>query len=92
MSTLLATVCTTAAAVVVAYTAWLWATLRHPHRTQRTPADVARDVATHRACRRFQQAIDDHDDVWGIWPDPPSWRVADARHRLDKHRKERGEQ
>jgi len=68
--------------------------LRHrysrPPLPRRTPAAVRTDVATHRACRQLAQAISDHDEIWAIWPDPPSARVIETQHRIDtaKQRKE----
>lgn len=61
---------------------------------RRTPADVLADAAQHRDCRRLRQAIEDHDDVWAICPDPPNARVIETQHRLDtakQNRKEEGQ-
>ncbi|MGA4864155.1 hypothetical protein ACPB9J_16060 [Streptomyces lavendulocolor] len=52
-----------------------------PHRT---PEDVQRDIAEHRARR-------DLDTCRGIWPDPPTWRVIAAQHRLDTAKQRRKE-
>ncbi|MFE3657230.1 hypothetical protein [Streptomyces sp. NPDC059165] len=74
---------------LLAYIAWIWWGLRRPFNAARTPDDVYRDVDIHRACRRFAQAIDDHDTCWRIWPDADrAARIAETQHRLDKHRKD----
>jgi len=54
-----------------------------PPLPRRTPADVVRDAAAHRA------AID-LDTCRAIWPDARSWKTAEAQHRIDtaKQRKE----
>ncbi|GGU52219.1 hypothetical protein [Streptomyces lavendofoliae] len=51
---------------------------------RRTPEDVQRDIAERRARR-------DLDTCRGIWPDPPSWRVAATQHRLDTAKQRRKE-
>ncbi|GFH34338.1 hypothetical protein [Streptomyces pacificus] len=79
-------------ALIGCYAAAVWVRhllRRRPQLPRRTPADVHRDAATHRACHHFRQAIDDHDTVWTIWPDPPSWRIAHTQWRLDQ-RKDNG--
>ena len=73
---------------LLAYAAWIWWGLRRPFNAARTPDDVYRDVDINRACRRFAQALDDHDQLWAIRPDPPTARLIELQHRLDKHRKE----
>ncbi len=73
---------------LLAYAAWIWWGLRRPVVPQRTPDDVHRDVDINRACRRFAQVLDDADNVWTIWPDPPTARVIELQHRLDQHWKE----
>ncbi|MFC5802755.1 hypothetical protein [Streptomyces formicae] len=87
---------------IAIYTTATWNRRRPPHPT-RTAADVQADVEAHRARReadaashgpqRLAQALHDYDQVWAIWPDPPSWRVAQAQHRIDtaKQRREEGQ-
>lgn len=52
---------------------------------RRTPANVARDLDKHRAAR-------DLDTCRAIWPDPPSWRTAQAQHRIDTAKQQKEEQ
>lgn len=49
----------------------------------RTPDDVARDAAAHRAQLDLAECFD-------IWADAPTWKTAKAQYRLDtaKQRKE----
>ncbi|MEU4133614.1 hypothetical protein [Streptomyces wuyuanensis] len=68
-----------------------WWRERQPRPPHRTPADVMRDAAIARECRHFAQALDDHDQVWAIWPDAHrAARIAHTQHRLNR-RKENGQ-
>ena len=64
---------------------------RRPPLPQRTPADVYRDVDQCRARRAEEQAADDLDNCWVIWPEARrAARAIEAQHRHDtaKQRKE----
>ncbi|MFI2349743.1 hypothetical protein ACH492_22350 [Streptomyces sp. NPDC019443] len=70
----------------------VWARYRRqPPLPQRTPADVYRDAADCRARREAEQVADDLDNCQAIWPDPPSWRTAEAQHRHDTAKQQREE-
>lgn len=58
---------------------------------QRTPADVLADADAYRARRIAEQAADDLDTCRHIWPNPPSWRTAQAQHRHDTARQRKEE-
>ncbi|MFG3476427.1 hypothetical protein ACGF3K_14345 [Streptomyces sp. NPDC047980] len=79
-----------AASALYAAGSALWRRLRRqPAPPVRTEADVLRDAAIHRACRRFAQALNDHDQVWAIWPDAHrAARIADTQWRLDRRKEE----
>ncbi|MFF8829285.1 hypothetical protein [Streptomyces sp. NPDC015131] len=68
----------------------IWVAAFKPFRDdppRRTPEDIQRDIAEQRARR-------DLDTCHAIWPDPPTWRVAAAQHRLNtakQRRKETGQ-
>lgn len=58
---------------------------QRPPLPQRTAADVWADAAAHRAAL-------DLDRMRAIWPDPPSWRTAEAQYRHDTAKQQREEQ
>ncbi len=65
--------------------------IRHRRRRAqlpRTETDVWTDVDITRGCRALYQALDDHDQLWAIWPDADrAARIVETQHRLDQHRK-----
>lgn len=66
---------------------------RRPPLPQRTPADVYRDVDQCRARRAEEQAADDLDHCWHIWPQADRAAViAEAQHRIDNAKQQRTEE
>lgn len=54
-------------------------------RPKRTAADVMADLAQARRQRDLATCR-------AIWPDPPSWRTAQAQHRIDTAKQQKEEQ
>jgi hypothetical protein len=63
--------------------AWAW------HRAKRRPRRTAADVMADLAQARRQR---DHATCQAIWPDPPSWRAAEAQWRIDTAKQQKEEQ